>query len=367
MYIVLERKHRPRVRLKLSDKRELEKIIGRQNSTNVDAQRARIILLYSEGKSKSEISRQLNLHRSQVIEWIKRFDQSGLEGLANKARPGRPPLYDDRQLKKVIEKVCQKPPKGLSKWSVRSLAEKTKINRDKVHRILKENNLFPHRLNTFMYSPDPEFEDKLLDIVGLYMNPPHNALVLCVDEKTGIQALDRTQPVLPLRSRKPKAWSNEYVRHGTRTLLAALDIKTGTVTAWVNKTRKTEDFITFMEKVVNVYPKKRLYLVLDNLNTHKGNAAKEWLSKHPLVSFHYTPTHASWVNLVECFFSILTRKGLKQSVHRSVKDLEKFLNYFIKQYNQTCGPFTWTKGPKKLQKIIQLTKDYQNQTVRLNI
>jgi transposase len=355
------------VRLKLSDRQELEKRVGRQNGTNVEAQRARLILLFSEGKSKSEISRQLNLHRNQVIKWIARFKQSGLEGLKNMSRPGRPKLYSQRQEKAVIEKVCQQPPKGLSKWSVRSLAEKSKINRDKVHRILKENSLYPHRLNTFMYSPDPQFEDKLLDIVGLYMNPPLNAIVLCVDEKTGIQALDRTQPMLPLRSRKPKAWSNEYVRHGTRTLLAALDIKTGTVTAWVNKTRKTVDFITFMDKVVKAYPDKRLCIVLDNLNTHKGNAAKEWLAQHPLVSFHYTPTHASWVNLVECFFSILTRKGLQQSIHRSVKDLERFLDHFIKQYNKNCGPFTWTKGPKKLKKIIQLTKEFKNQPVQLII
>jgi transposase len=346
--------------LNLAVKEELESRIRSQNTPNNEAQRARIILLYASGKNKSQISKQLGLHRSRVIDWINRFEQEGIEGLLNKSREGRPKKYSARQEQNVIERVCQKPPRGRSRWSVRSLADHTKIDKDKVHRILRANKLFPHRLNTFMYSPDPKFEDKLLEIVGLYMNPPDNAVVLCMDEKTGIQALDRTQPLLALRSSKPKAWSNEYVRHGTRTLLAALDIQNGKVTSWVNKTRKTVDFLTFMNKVVNQYPGKRLHVVLDNLNTHNGKAAKEWLSNNPLVSFHYTPTHASWVNLIECFFSILTRQGLQQSVHRSIKELEKFLHDFVKEYNKQCGPFTWTKGPDKLKKIIQLTQEYQN-------
>jgi len=195
------------------------------------------------------------------------------------------------------------------------------------------------------------------------MNPPKKAVVLCVDEKTGIQALDRTQPMLPLRAKKPRSWTNEYVRHGTRTLLASLDIASGKVTAWVNKTRKADDFVTFMDRVVASYPSQRLHVVLDNLNTHKGAAIQEWLKKNPLVSFHFTPTHASWVNLIECFFSILTKQGLQQAVHKSGRQLTNFLYRYIKEYNKKCGSFEWTKGPEKLKKIIQLTKEFQ-QTLR---
>jgi transposase len=247
----------------------------------------------------------------------------------------------------------------MTRWSNAALAKAVNMPGSVVHGILKKHDLHPHRLRTFNFSPDPEFEDKLLEVVGLYMSPPHNAAVLCMDEKTGIQALDRTQPMLPLQSAKPKTWTNEYVRHGTRTMLAVLDLSTGKATTWVNKTRKSADFVTFMNKVIEEYPDQRLYVIMDNLNTHKGKEAKQWLEDHPKVSFHYTPTHASWVNLAECFFSILTRQGLQHAVHRSVKELTKFLQEFVEQYNKSCGPFVWTKGPKKLKRIIELTKAYQ--------
>jgi transposase len=182
-----------------------------------------------------------------------------------------------------------------------------------------------------------------------------------MDEKTGIQALDRTQPVLPLRAKKPRAWSNEYVRHGTRCLLAAIEVATGKATTWVNKTRKTDDFIKFMNQVVRAYPRKRLCVILDNLNTHKGKAAQEWLARHPRVSFHYTPTHASWVNLAECFFSIVSKQALEQAVHQSARELVKALDRFIELYNEQCGPFVWTKGPEKLQRIIELTEEFQRE------
>lgn len=322
--------------------------------------------MHHEGKSKLAISREIGLHRNSVIEWIDRYMEQGLAGLVERPRSGRPVKYSDKEVRRIVEKVCTKPPKGTSRWSVRTLADHLHLDKDKVHRVLQEYDLHPHRLSTFNFSPDPQFRAKLLDVVGLYMKPPDNAIVLCVDEKTGIQALDRTQPLLPLRSGKPKAWTNEYVRHGTRTMLAATDVATGRVTAWVNKTRKTEDFITFMNKVVRRYRNKDLYVVLDNLNTHNGRAATDWLRQHPRVSFHYTPTHASWVNLVECFFSILTRRGLQHAVHRSVRHLEKFLDDFVQQYNKTCGPMIWTKGPEKLHRIIKLTEAFQKNELYTN-
>lgn len=350
------------IRLGKRQKSALE-VMTRRTASKRESQRAEIILDYASGMNKSEISRKHQLHRGQVIEWIDRFSKKGVDGLKELPGRGRPEEYSSAQKQQVVERVCTAPPKGLSRWTVRALATELKMDKDKVHRVLEEHDLHPHRLRTFNFSPDPDFEDKLLEVVGLYMKPPRNAVVLCVDEKTGIQALDRTQPLLPLRAGKPQAWTNEYVRHGTRTMLAALEVKTGKVTAWVNKTRKTEDFIVFMDRVVKAYPDRRLCVVLDNLNTHNGEPAQNWLKRHPKVSFHFTPTHASWVNLIECFFSILTKQGLQQSVHRSAKELERFLKDYIKQYNEKCGPFTWTKGPEKLKRIIKLTKEFQRKNV----
>ena len=349
--------------LRKGQKEKLLQLLRSRTISKRESQRAQIILDYDAGLSKSEISRKVQLHRRRVIDWIERFRDKGIVGLEELPGRGRPEEYSAAQKQRIIDRVCRKPPKGLGRWSVRTLAADLKMDKDKVHRVLEEHDLHPHRLRTFNFSPDPRFGEKLLEVVGLYMNPPENAVVLCVDEKTGIQALDRTQPLLPLRASKPKAWSNEYVRHGTRTMLAALEVQTGKVTAWVNQTRKTEDFIVFMNKVVKAYPGQRLCVVLDNLNTHNGLPAEEWLANHPHVSFHYTPTHASWVNLIECFFSILTKQALQHSVHRSVKDLEKFLKDYIVLYNQRCGPFTWARGPKKLKKIIQLTEKFQKEAL----
>lgn len=321
--------------------------------------RARIVLMAADQRGNTEIADALGIHRNHIPKWRKRFEKYGVEGLEDKPRSGKPSTYTDEDRHRVVTLACTAPGKGLSRWSVRTLAKAAQVSESFVHRTLKNHDLHPHRLRTFNFSPDPNFEDKLLEVVGLYMNPPENALVLCMDEKTGIQALDRTQPVLPLRSGKPKSWSNEYVRHGTQTMLAAVDIKSGRATTWVNKTRKAVDFVKFMDQVVKQYPGQRLHVVMDNLNTHKGKAAQEWLESHPLVSFHFTPTHASWVNLAECFFSILTRRGLQQAVHRSVGELRKFLKDFVAAYNKSCGPFVWTKGPKKLERIIELTKSYQ--------
>ena len=335
---------------------------SRTVSTRV-SQRAKLVLLFLDGVSKSEISRRLDLSRARVIEWVKRFEVDGLAGLDELEGRGRKESYTAGQRKRIVETACRKPRRGLSRWSVRTLARHLSIDKDKVHRVLNEHDLHPHRIRTFNFSPDPEFGEKLLDVVGLYMSPPANAVVLCMDEKTGIQALDRTQPLLPLRAGKPKAWSNEYVRYGTRTLLAAVDIATGKATTWVNKTRKTADFIKFMNQVAKAYPRKRVCVVMDNLNTHKGKAAQEWLERHPKVSFHYTPTHASWVNLAECFFSIVTKQGLQQAVHKSGRELEVFLKAFIEEYNKHAGPFVWTKGPEKLQRIIELTEEFQKTSV----
>ena len=267
----------------------------------------------------------------------------------------------EAEIQRVVKTVCTAPPSYLARWSVRTLADFLKLPRSTIHTIMQAHDLHPHRLCTFTFSPDPRFEDKLLAVVGLYMNPPHNAVVLCVDEKTGIQALDRTQPVIPIGPKKPRAWTNEYVRHGTKTLIASLDVASGTVFGHVTDRRTSNDFLHFMDNVAKKYEGQRLHVIMDNFNTHNNAAAQTWLTKHKRITFHYTPTHASWTNLIECFFSIMTKQGLQQAVHQSTKELAHFIRRYIKEYNNRCGPFTWTAGPTKLRKIIQLTKRFQKE------
>lgn len=322
------------------------------------ALRSRIVLKAGAGLSNQQIAADLEIPEVTVGKWRRSFAELGMDGLRDAPRSGRPPKHDVEVWQKVQTLACQQP-ESQGRWSVRSLARELGLPHSTVHTILQASDLPLHRIRTFTFSPDPDFEAKLLDIVGLYLNPPENALVLCVDEKPGIQALDRTQPLLPLRAKKPRSWTNEYVRHGTQTLIAALEIATGKVVAHVRNRRTSVNFLRFMNDIVRAYPARDLHVVADNLNIHKNEAARRWLRRHPQVQFHYTPTHASWVNLIECFFSILSKQGLAHSVQRSKQDLKDLLQRFLANYNSNCGPFTWTKGPQQLQRIIETTKQYQ--------
>ena len=320
--------------------------------------RSQIVLGAAAGHANWQIAAELEVPQITVGKWRRSFAERGLDGLRDAPRSGRPPKHAAAVWQKVQTLACQQP-ESQGRWSVRTLARKVGLPHSTVHAMLNASELQPHRLRTFTFSPDPEFEPKLLDIVGLYLHPPENALVLCVDEKPGIQALDRTQPLLPLRAKKPRSWTNEYVRHGTQTMIAALEIATGKVVAHVRNRRTSVNFLRFMNEVVRAYPQRELHVVVDNLNIHKNEPARRWLGRHKQVHFHYTPTHASWVNLIECFFSILSKQGLAHSVQRSKRDLKDLLHRFIANYNQSCNPFTWTKGPAHLQRIIETTKDYQ--------
>jgi transposase len=326
-------------------------------------QRSRIILAAAAGKSNQQIAGELHMPEVTVGKWRRSFAQQGLQGLEDAPRSGRPLIHGPEIVQRVQTRVCEQPV-HFSRWSVRTLAEDLKLPRSTVHQILVASHLQPHRIRTFNFSPDPDFEAKLLDVVGLYLNPPENALVLCVDEKTGIQALDRTQPLLPLSAKKPRRWTNEYVRHGTQTLLAALEIASGQVVAHVKQRRTSVNFLHFLKDVMAAFPERELHMILDNLNIHKNQAARNWLKRHPRVHFHYTPTHASWVNMVECFFSILGKRALSQSVHTSKRQLKEFLLDYIAHNNEDPRPFVWTKGPEKLQRIIEATKQYQAQHPR---
>jgi len=346
------------VNLDAQTRKTLDKFVLSASTPQSLALRSRIVLAAADGATNQQIAAALRVPPITVGKWRRSFATDGIEGLRDAPRSGRPRKYDFETRHKVQTLVCQQP-EDQSRWSVRTLAAELGLPASTVHAMLVAAKLQPHRVRTFTFSPDPDFEAKLLDIVGLYLNPPDNALVLCVDEKPSIQALDRTQPLLPLRAKKPRAWTNEYVRHGTQTLLAALEIATGKVVAHVRDRRTTVDFLSFMDEVVRSYPVRELHVVLDNLNIHKNEAAKQWLLRHPRVHFHYTATHASWMNMIECFFSILTRQALTQSVQRSKKDLKDFLIRYIKKYSENPTPFTWTKGPEHFQRIIEATKQYQ--------
>jgi len=321
-------------------------------------QRCRIVLAAAAGQTNQEIAGDLRMPEVTISKWRRGFVRQGLEGLQDAPRSGRPLKHGSEIIQRVQKRACQQP-EHYSRWSVRTLAEDLRLPRSTVHQILATSHLQPHRIRTFTFSPDPDFEAKLLDIVGLYLNPPENAMVLCVDEKTGIQALDRTQPLLPLSAKKPRSWTNEYVRHGTQTLLAALEIASGKVVAHVKQRRTAANFLRFLKDVIAAFPACELHMILDNLNIHKNEAARRWLKRHPRAHFHYTPTHASWVNMVECFFSILGKQALSQSVHTSKHELKEFLLNYIARNNENPRPFVWTKGPEKLQCIIEATKEYQ--------
>ena len=303
------------------------------------ALRSRIVLEAAAGLSNQQIASKLETPEVTVGKWRRSFATHGLHGLRDRPRSGRPPKHNAEVWQKVQNLACQQP-QSQGRWTVRTLAREVGLPHSTVHAILNASELPLHRIRTFTFSPDPEFETKLLAIVGLYLNPPENALVLCVDEKPGIQALDRTQPLLPLRAKKPRSWTNEYVRHGTQTLIAALEIATGKVVAHIRNRHTSINFLRFMNQVVRAYAHRELHVVVDNLNIHKNAAARRWLSRHAQVQFHYTPTHASWVNLIECFFSILSKQGLAHSVQRSKQELKELLIRFLANYNQSCNPFT---------------------------
>ena len=348
----------PAITLDRMQQMQLQQLVKAPSTPQSLALRARMVLAAAGQQSNQQIAASLGVPEITAGKWRRRFARLGLDGLTDAPRAGRPVKHGPEVWERVQRRACQQP-EAQGRWSVRTLARELRLPSTTVHTILVNSHLQPHRSRTFTFSPDPDFEAKLLDIVGLYLNPPENALVLCVDEKTGIQALDRTQPLLPLRAKKPRSWTNEYVRHGTQTLLAALKIATGEVLAHVRQRRTSVDFLHFLDAVVADCPHPDLPVIVDNLNIHKNQAAQEWLARHPRVHFHYTPTHASWVNLIECFFSILTRQGLQQSVHRSKQELKQYLEQYIGHYNQSCSPFVWTRGPQHLQKIIEATQQYQ--------
>lgn len=308
------------------------------------ALRARIVLLAAQGRTNLEIADRLEVSRLTVGKWRRKFAEEGLRGLSDMPRSGRPRSVSDEKVAEVIRRTLETKPRDATHWSSRAMAEETELSQSTVSRIWRAFGLQPHRSETFKLSPDPLFIEKVHDVVGLYLDPPEHAMVLCVDEKSQVQALERTQPVLPMRFGQVEKNTWDYVRHGTTTLFAALDTATGHVIGSLHRRHRTQEFLKFLKKIdVEVPDHLDVHLVLDNYSTHKTEGVKRWLLRHPRFQLHFIPTYSSWLNLVERWFAELTRKKLQRSSHTSVQRLERDLREWLEVSNENPQPFVWTK------------------------
>jgi transposase len=313
------------------------------------AQRARIVLLASDGVTNTEIAGRVGVTRQTVVSWRARYDRRGLRGLGDEKRSGRPRRIDHRD---VVAATLKAPPKklGVTHWSSRLLARQLGVDNTTIARAWREYGVRPWRVETFKFSTDPELVAKVTDVVGLYLEPPENAIVLCVDEKSQIQALDRTAPMLPMQPGLAERRTHDYVRHGTSTLFAALDIATGTVTGLTQPRHRHQEFLRFLKQVARAYPDVELHLVMDNYATHKRVEVRDWLAANPRIHFHFTPTSGSWLNLVEVWFGIIEKQAIHRGSFGSVRELNRKIRAFIDGWNDRCHPFVWTKTANQILK-----------------
>jgi len=313
------------------------------------AQRARIVLLAADGVGTNEIVHRIGVSKPAVIRWKRRYAAEGLAGLDDRDKPGRPATIDPMR---IVLATLEPPPErlGVTHWSSRLLAAHLGVSDFTVSTTWKKWGLQPWRSQTFKFSTDPELETKIRDVVGLYLNPPEKAIVLCVDEKSQIQALDRTAPILPLRPGIPEKQTHDYVRHGTTTLFAALEVATGKVTDACYPRHRNTEFLAFLKQIAKAYPRKQLHIIVDNYATHKHDNVTAWLAKNKRVTLHFTPTSGSWLNMVEIFFGIITRQAIRRGTFTSVKDLIGAIEVFIDGWNERCEPFVWTKPADEIVK-----------------
>ncbi|MFD0384100.1 IS630 family transposase [Streptomyces stramineus] len=322
----------------------LQSWVRRRSSAQSLALRSRIVLESADGHAIAEVARRLGVTTDTVRAWRRRFLERRLDGLCDEPRPGVPRKITDADVERVIAKTLEETPKDATHWSTRSMAAATGMSQSAISRIWRAFALQPHRAETFKMSKDPLFIDKVRDVVGLYLDPPERALVLCVDEKSQIQALDRSQPVLPMMPGVPERRSHDYVRAGTTTLFAALDTATGKVIGSLHRRHRAVEFKKFLAKLDKEVPAGlEVHLILDNYVTHKVPAVRKWLLAHPRFHLHFTPTGSSWLNLVERWFAELTTKKLRRGVHRSVQALERDIRDWLADWNEHPRPFVWTK------------------------
>ena len=333
----------PPLQLSAEVKKQLEAMANSRSLPYGQVRRAQIILMSADGLTNTVIAQRVGLSIKMVGIWRQRFIDQGLMGLYDQAKPGAPRSISDEQVAQLVKKTLSKKPKGATHWTCRSIARQTKVSKSTVQRIWSAFNLQPHRQKHFTLSTDPYFVEKVRDIVGLYLNPPDKAMVLCVDEKSQIQALDRTQPVLPMGLGYVEGITHQYVRHGTLTLFAALDLTTGEVIAQCKKRHRHQEFLQFLKHIEANVPKKLdIHLVVDNYATHKHAKIRNWLAARPRYHVHYTPTYASWLNQVETWFHIITQKAIRRGSFRNTKQLREKIDQFVKNYNSKSSPFMWT-------------------------
>ncbi len=327
----------------------LEEIVRSPTSEQRMATRARVVLSAAQGKPNRQIAPEVGLSEQKVGQWRRRFAQRRLEGLSDLPRPGAPPTYDHDRRVEVFKTACSAPPEGETHWTVRSLAERVRIGKSQTHAILSEADLKPHQVRSWLTSLDPDFDTKQAEVCGLYLSPPDNAIVVSLDEKTSIQAKEPIRKELPMEPGKPGRREFEYKRHGVQALLAALLVHSGEVIGEVYERNSRVEFLDFLERLEGEIPAgKEVHAILDNLQVHKTPEVKAWLDAHPRWTFHFTPTHASWLNQIELFFSILTRRLLRRGTFKSKRDLRAQLLAFIERYNPTAKPFAWTYQGKPL-------------------
>jgi transposase len=333
-----------RIELSGAERVQLEAWTRRRTSAQALALRARIVLLAAEGLQNVQIAERLGISRATARVWRTRFAGQRLDGLLDEPRPGRPRTVTDEQVEQVIIKTLETTPKNATHWSTRSMAREVGLSQSAVLRIWQAFGLQPHRQQTWKLSKDPQFIDKVRDVVGLYLNPPERAVVLCVDEKSQIQALDRTAPILPMLPGVPERPTHDYRRTGTSSLYAALDLTTGKVIGRLHSRHRAIEFKQFLQTLDREVPAHLdVHLVLDNSSTHKTPAIQRWLAAHPRFVLHFTPTSSSWLNLVERWFAELTTKLLRRGAHRSVRDLNADIRAWIASWNDDPKPFVWTK------------------------
>jgi transposase len=335
----------PPLEISEEDRRILEGYTRRRKTSQQLALRARIVLRCAGGESNMMVAHQLDTTRETVGRWRKRFLEAGLDGLHDEPRPGAPRTIDDQKVEEIVTLTLEETPENATHWSTRGMAGRAGVSPATVQRVWRAFGLQPHRSENFHLSNDPLFVEKVRDVVGLYLNPPEHAVVLCVDEKTQIQALDRKQPILPMLPGQPERRTHDYRRHGTTTLFAALDIATGKVIGSLHHRHRAIEFKKFLQRIDAEVPKHLdVHVVADNYAAHKTPAIQRWLAKHPRFHFHFTPTYSSWLNQVERWFAHLTDKKIKRGAHQSVVQLEKDIRQFIELGNRDPKPFTWTKS-----------------------
>jgi transposase len=328
--------------LTANERAELHVHLRRHNLPASVAQRMRIVLMLADGASYSEIQEQLETAATTISRWKKRYEEEGLVGLAT-LHPGQPPRLLTPELRaKILSKIQEAPPDGSTHWTLRKMAKVLKVGKDLIHKVWKELDLRPHRLDRYKASDDPEFERKAADIIGLYLKPPQHAAVFCVDEKSAIQALDRTDRRLPLSPGRAERHGFEYLRHGTLSLYAAFNTKTGTVLGKTAARHTSDEFVSFLGDVVtSCSPGQQIHIILDNLSAHKTPQVHQFLEQHPQVQFHFTPTYSSWLNQVEIWFSKLQRDVIIRGIFTSVQDLSRKILRYIRLYDKTAKPFQW--------------------------